>query len=177
MRLWMLLLLALLLVPAATAEVECSRVFVVRFNYDRGVISYRDKVVKCGYSPDRRLQPGSGYTAEVVSIAGDALHSFKFDVPLTLNFDSSDPIVKRLSGGMAVLNETDFALIFPYYDEASSIVIYNPRDYEVLRIPLIEEQFMQKRSSFLSLILGILALLIISFIAYRICRARPSKNL
>ena len=159
-------ILSILIIQIASAEVECSKVFVVKFNYDNGYITYKDKIIKCGYSPDRLIQPLEGYRAELISIDNKPLYSFKFDIPLITNFDISDPIVKSLSGGMVVLNETDFALIFPYYDKVKSIRIYNPRDYEVATIPLIEEQFTQKKSTLWFLILIIL-LLMASYIVYQ----------
>ena len=169
----------LILLPIATAEAECNKVVVANFNYNEGVITYKDRVIKCGYAPDRRLQPSEGYTAEVLSTDNRALYSFKFDVPLKINIDFSDPVVKSLSGGMIILNTTDFALILPYDDEAKSIVVYNPRMYEVLSVPLIEEQFVQKKS-FLGVLLLILLLVILVYILYRHYKSKgrlPAKNL
>jgi len=172
----LLLLMFALLLPIVMAE-ECSRVFVVNFNYDNGIVAYKDKVMKCGYAPDRSIQPVEGYTAEMISIDDEVLYSFKFNIPLRFNFDFSDPIMKSLSGGMLILNETDFALIFPYYDKVKSIIIYNPREYEVVTIPLIEEQFIQRRSFWW--VFWIVLLLVVSYIAYRYYRTRrgPAKNL
>ena len=166
MKIFVFALMLIFLVPFVFGEVECSKVFVVKFNYDGGLVAYRDRVIKCGYAPDRVIQPEEGYRAEMISKDGEVLYSFRFEVPLKVNFDLSDPIVKSLSGGMLILNETDFALIFPYYDEAKSIVIYNPRDYEVLSIPLVEEQFIQKRSSLWFLLLVVL-LLVSGYMIYR----------
>ncbi len=167
-KILLLTIIIFLVIPTIqiSAEIDCSKVFVVKFNYDNGIISYKDKIIKCGYSPDRKLQPLDGYRAEIISIKNKPLYSFKFDIPLTTNFDMSDPLIKSLSGGMVVLNETDFALIFPYYDNAKSIRIYNPREYEVATIPLIEEQFMQKRSTLWFLII-ILLLLIAAYMIYK----------
>ena len=160
----LMILLLILVVPIVSANIECGDVFVVNFHYDNGVISYKDKVIKCGYAPDRRIQPEECYTAEMISIDGESLYSFDFCVPLNVNVDSSES--GELSGGMVVLNETDFALIFPYYDEAKSITILNPRKYQVLEVPLIEEQFIQKRS-FWWVFLLILVVLIGSYIVYK----------
>ncbi len=168
-----LLLLFILTIPLVIADVECSKVFVVKFNYDNGLITYRDRVIKCGYAPDRKIQPEEGYRAEIISINNKPLYSFKFEIPLKLNFDLSDPLLKSLSGGLLILNETDFALIFPYYDKASSIIIYNPRDYEILKIPLIEEKFIQKRPLWWVLIL-VMLLLIASYLTYTHYKKNPS---
>jgi len=163
MKLW--LLLFILFLPVVFSAVECSQVFVVNFNYDNGVVSYKDKVIKCGYAPDRNMQPGGCYKAEMLSMDNDELYSFRFCIPLEINVDLVDPIIKSMSGGMVVLNETDFALIFPYYDDAKSIVVYNSRDYEVLQVPLIEEQFIQKKSFWWIILLIIL--LIVLYLSYR----------
>jgi len=178
MRIRLLLLLFILLMPVVFAEVECSKVFVVKFNYDNGIITYRDRVIKCGYAPDRRIQPVEGYRAEIICIDNEVGDSFKFEIPLELNFDLSDPIVKSLSGGILILNETDFALIFPdCEDGAKSIVIYNPRDYEIVKIPLIEEQFIQKKS-FWWLFILIILILTASYIIYKYYKPkRTTKNL
>lgn len=178
MKISLLFILFILAASIVLAEVECNKVFVVKFNYDNGLITYGDKVIKCGYAPDRKLQPEEGYTAEIISEDNQPLYSFKFEIPLRINFDLSDPIVKSLSGGMLILNETDFALIFPYYDKAKSILIYNPRGYKIVTTPLIEEQFVQQRSLWWVLVL-ITLLLIAGYKIYTHYRKnnRRTKNL
>ncbi|MBU0628691.1 MAG: hypothetical protein KKC75_05845 [Nanoarchaeota archaeon] len=168
-------LILLLIIPAVFAEVECSKVWVVNFAYDNGLITPKEKELKCGYAPDRTIQPDEGYTAEIVSMDDETLYSFNFQIPLKFNFDLSDPLLKGLSGGMLILNETDFALIFPYYDQAKNIVIYNPRKYKVANVPLVEEQFIQKKS-FWWLLFLILALLIIGYIGYRYYKKRKEST-
>lgn len=93
MKIGLLLLLLILALPVAIAEVECSKALVAKFNYDNGIITYKDKVIKCGYAPDRRIQPEEGYIAEVVSIDDKVLYSFKFEIPLKINLDSSNPLL------------------------------------------------------------------------------------
>ena len=171
---WLLLLSSIIAIPIVMAGAECSQVFIVKFNYDNSVITYRDKVVKCGYAPDRNIQPVEGYKAEIISIDNKPLHSFKFNIPLKLNVDLVDPVMKSLSGGMIILSETDFAMIFPYYDDAKSIIIYNPRDYQIAIIPLIEEQFMQKKTFWWVLILAVF-LLVVSSIIYMYYRNRQQS--
>jgi cell division protein FtsL len=160
----LLLLLLILVLPIVIAEVKCSEIFVVNFNYDNGVITPLDKLTKCGFAPDRKLQPADGYKAEVLSVDNKMLHSFKFKIPLDVNFDLSTPIAKTISGGIVILNTTDFALIFPYYDDAKSIIIYDSQDKNVATIPLIEEQFIQKKSVWWVLLLVVLVLIAVYLI-------------
>ncbi|MEA2035966.1 MAG: hypothetical protein U9O94_00550 [Nanoarchaeota archaeon] len=173
MKIWTLLAVFVFLMPFVLAEVECNEVLVANFNYDNGVLSYKEKITKCGYTPDRNLQPEDGYRADLLSIDNEVLHSFKFDIPLKVNVDFSDPLLKTLAGGLIILNETDFALIFPYFDDAKSIVIYNPRGYEVLSAPLIEEQFMEQKS-LLWLLLLLLLLLVVGYSIYRYYKNKQS---
>lgn len=168
---YLLFLILLLAIPMALAEVECSKVFVVNFEYDDGVITPKEKALKCGYAPDRIIQPEDGYIAEIISMDDKPLYSFRFKIPLKANVDMSDPLLNGLSGGMIILSKTDFALIFPYYDQAKNIVIYNPRKYKAANVPLIEEQFMQKRSTWWILLL-ILALIIAAYAVYRYYKKR-----
>ena len=167
MKLRLLLLIFIFLMPVVSAELESSKVFVVNFNYDNGLVTYKDKVIKSGYFPDRKIQPEEGYRAEVISIDNIPLYSFRFNIPLKLNVDVSNPVTKNLSGGIVMLNETDFALIFPYYDEAKSIVVYNPREYQVLTVPLIEEQFFMEEKSFWWVLLLVVVALIAIYAIYK----------
>ncbi len=159
-----------LILPIVSAEVECNKVLIVDFNYNQGIIDYKDKIIKCGYSPDSIIQPEEGYTAQLISIDNELLYSSKFEIPLKLNVDLSNAATKSLSGGIVILNETEFALIFPYCDKARSIVLLNPKKYEILTIPLIEYQLIQKRSFWW--ILGLI-LILFAFI-YRVYRRRKS---
>lgn len=160
----LLFIALLLLVPFVAGEVECSKVLVAKFNYDDGRLTYRDKVVKCGYAPDYILQPEDGLKAELVSTDGKVISSFRFRIPLDYYFDLSDPLLKTMSGGIQRLNQTDFALIFPYKDDARAIVLYNSRNFVLLDVPLVEERFIQKKSSWWLLL--IVLLVIISLIIY-----------
>ncbi|MBI2139687.1 hypothetical protein HYU14_02085 [Candidatus Woesearchaeota archaeon] len=152
-----------------------SSVLIVNFNYDNGLISYKDRIIKCGFSPDYALQPEEGYRAELISVNNEVLYSFTFEIPLKVNVDLGDPVFKTLSGGMIILNRTDFALTFPGFDNAKSAVIYNPRKYKVLEVPLIEEQFIGKKGNWMWL-LALILLLIIAYAAYRHYRNRDGEK-
>jgi hypothetical protein len=165
-----ILILLLLTVPLVFAE--CDKVFVVNFNYDNGAISYKEKIMKCGYAPDRLIQPSDGYIAEMVSFDDKVLYSFRFDIPIKVNIDSSKD--GELSGGIILLNETDFALVFPYYDNVKSIVVYNPRNYEIVRVSLEDELLTQRQS--LYWIFAVVGLLLTA--GYMIFRHfKPAKDL
>ncbi|HZX45615.1 MAG TPA: hypothetical protein VFF28_08090 [Candidatus Nanoarchaeia archaeon] len=161
------LIILLLLAPLALAEVQESRVIIANFNYDDGLVTYKEKTIKFGYAPDYKLEPEDGYKAELLSFDDKELASFRFDIPLKLYFDMSDPLLKTLSGGMVILNETDFALVFPYDERAEKIVISNPRNYTILEVPLVEEKLSISRASYGFYILPFAVLFaIFAFMAY-----------
>src|SRR3989338_10944484 len=94
-----LICIVLFLIPSVVALSECNNIYVVKFNYDNGAITYKDKAIKCGYAPDMKIQPAEGYILRILSIDNSTLHSFRFDIPLKMNVDLSDPLLKNLYGG------------------------------------------------------------------------------
>lgn len=143
-----LLIMLLLAIPLMPAAPQAGKVLIVDLHYDNGFITFKDKIIKCGYSPDYVLQPDEGYLAELRSIEGETLASFTFDIPLTVSVDIGDPLFKTLSGGQFKLNETDFVLMFPHFDNAKEVIVYNAGKEKVLGINLINEQLFRRKSSY-----------------------------
>ena len=162
---WYLLLL-FILIPVVTAQ-ESSSVMLVNLHYDNGIITYNDRVIKCGYAPDYKIQPGEGYTAELISVDNKKLFSFTFEVPLKVTSEISDPTFKTISGGIVKLTTTDFTLSFPHFDDAKEVAIYNPRKFKVLSVPLIEEQFTKKPFNYWWLVILLLLALILIYAIHR----------
>jgi len=143
-----LLIVLLMLISIVSAE----QVAVVNFNYDNGVITVKDRSVKLGYYPDKNYQPDEGYRVEVVDINGDKLYSLRFKIPLEVFTDISEG--DGIDGGLIVLNETDFSVIVPYYEEAQEIIFYNPRNYRVASLDISDEKFAPRDYSIVFYILG-----------------------
>ena len=168
-------LLLILSSITATAVVEdTGSVLVVNLDWNNGLLTYQDRIIKCGYSPDYALAPEDGYRAELVDLDGNPLTSFKFEIPDKEYREISDPVFKTISGGRIVLNETQFALVFPHFDNANKIVIYNPRDFKVLEVPLVEERFIEGRTSWWWLIL---ILIIVGSFAYYQYKKKQKETL
>jgi uncharacterized membrane protein len=171
------LLAALLLMLATIASVEAAAtqgVILVNLHYDNGIITYNDKTIKCGFAPDYRLQPSEGFTAVLKGNNELVLTSFKFRVPNKIITEISDPVFKTISGGVVILNTTDFTLEFPNFDDAVKVEIYNPRSFKVFEVPLKDEQFTQERPNFWWLLLVIL-ILIALYIIYKTLKKEPNK--
>lgn len=134
-----IILIMLLILPIVFA-LESSKVYIIDLSYKDGELIINDKIVKYGYAPDRKLQPLEGYRAEIASLAGDILYTFKFKIPLDEYVDISDNITQEISGGLIKLSENDFALVLPYYDTAKEVVFYDEENNEVVSVDIEEEK-------------------------------------
>ncbi len=122
-----LFVLIFVLLLSVVLAVE-DKVYVVDLHYKDGKITVNDIMVKTGYYPDRKLQPEKGYTLDLVSDK-EVLYSFKFEVPLKIYTDVIED--EEVRGGIIILNESNFALVLPYFEEAKDIRIYDTRNKEV----------------------------------------------
>ncbi len=129
-----ILILAAAIFLIGMASAEASKVYILNLNYDNGKITLKDKIVKYGYSPDRKIQPEEGYRLEVVSLNSEILYFFNFEVPSRIYVDVTNPGTQELSGGIIKLDKTDFALVVPYFEEAKEIKIYDMNNNEILLI-------------------------------------------
>lgn len=132
-----LVLMLVMLIMLAGSVNAFDKIFVVDFNYNQGDIIVNDKLVKYGHYPDRKIQPTEGHIVEIISDTDELLYSFKFEVPLKIWVDSSDE--NKLSGGYIILDNVDFALVMPYFDNAAEIRIYEPDGSSKGKLELIAD--------------------------------------
>ena len=134
----------ILLILISIAAAQTGKVLILNLDYDDGKITFKDKIIKIGYSPDMKIQPEEGYRLDVVSREDTLLYSFKFEVPLDVYVDAASADGKEMSGGLIRLDKADFALAIPYFEDAKEIKIYDERDTQQLGINVEEKA--QKRS-------------------------------
>ena len=106
-------IITLLIVPALSAQ---EKVYIVNLQYAHDGFTIKDVQVKNGYAPDRALQQGQ-FHAELISEQNAVMYGFNFEVPLLLFTDGSQG--GRMHGSVLKLNETDFVLVMPYYENAA----------------------------------------------------------
>lgn len=128
-----LLLLAILLAGGVSAAE--NKIYVVNVEYKRGDMFLKDISVNIGYAPDRKIQPDTGYKAEVISFKGNASYFFKFKVP---NVVASDvfPVEGEPAGSLVYLDEVNFALIIPYFGDGKTISIYDENGTKKLSVDI-----------------------------------------
>jgi hypothetical protein len=146
----------LVLILLFSVEALAQEVMVLDLHYDDGFITMKDKTILLGYYPDRNFQPSIGYRLEVVSFDDTNLYSFRFKLPLDEFLDYN---TDKLQGGVIRVNETDFSLIVPYFDDAKEINFYNERNYKVAEVNLVDERFAPKGVVFLVYVIVILLII------------------
>jgi len=160
--------LILVLVLGVVLAVE-NKVFIVDLNYKDERITVNDIMTKAGYYPDRKLQPERGYTLELVSEDDLVLYSFKFQIPLKIYTDVIDED-GEIKGGVIILNETNFALILPYFDDAKEIRIYDIKNKEVATASVVPA--LGERTT-LKWIFGFIIIIIVLFLFFY--KRKPKK--
>ena len=98
------------IIPSSDSEFSYS----LKIGYSKGELNLVELNFIEGSGPDRLIQPETGYTAKIVTFGGEAIHGFKFDIPLLV-----------YSNGVIELDETEFGLRVPYFENAREITIYD----------------------------------------------------
>ena len=106
-------------------------------HYDRGDITLQEAELRRGYLPGYKLQPSTGYRAELIDNEDQRLFAVTFEPPLLIM--SPPPLPgDRGEEAFLTLQETDFALILPYSRLASRVDIVDPRGITHLSIGVHE---------------------------------------
>ena len=167
------IILLVLLIYAVSVYAETNRVLILNVHYDNGVLKIKDKIIKDGFYPDRKLKPINEYTAEIISIGEERLYSTDFEVPIKVYTDSFEN--GRVRGGIIILNETDFALVLPYFDDAKYINIYDKQGTKLIETNVAPS--LGYRKFFVPIVATAIALIIILLIiALIIHRERKEKE-
>jgi len=116
--------------------VWADQVYLFNFNYDNGVIILKDQIIKEGYYPDRLIPVEEGYNCKLLGLNGRPEYSFDFELPNNIFVDSVENEI--LTGGVIILNETDFSFVAPYLSSVNEIECYNSKGYEILKEDLIK---------------------------------------
>jgi hypothetical protein len=139
-----------------------EQVYLFNFNYNGGVITLKDQIIKEGYYPDRLIPVEEGYNCKLLGLNGRPEYSFDFELPNNVFVDSIENDI--LSGGVIVLNETDFSFLAPYLSSVNELKCYNPGGYEILKEELVKVSLSPSSSKsfiWVYFVLGFIGLLIL----------------
>lgn len=124
------------------AAAEANKVWIVSLHYDSAKttnkITMNEMVLKYGYAPDMKLQPEKGYRLDVLDDKNNAMYSFKFEIPDKIFTDITEE--NKTKGGVIVLNQTDFAVVVPYYPNSIKIAVYDEMNKQVLGFNVNKEE-------------------------------------
>ena len=88
------------------------------------------------------------YSATILDSDGNLLNLSLFDVPNEILYDTIDEETGEINGGgFLELNETEFEIFIPYYENAKEIVIYNESLTELTRKNIQEFSKVQEEKS------------------------------
>jgi len=108
---------------------EPAKIYFLKFNYNKGVVTLKNISIGDGFIPDRNLQSVAGYEMSLLSKSGEALQSFTFDPPKQMFYDYFDN--GQVKGGVTERDNFDFVEIAPYSTDTSSINVLS-QNKEVL---------------------------------------------
>lgn len=114
--------ISLIILLANTALASSGSVYLLDLHYDNGQIILNKIEVINGFSPDNKLQSGS-YKLEVISVDKQSLYSFNFKAP-RIYADRSEKLTGEIDGAVIDLNQADFTLIAPFFNDGKDIKIY-----------------------------------------------------
>jgi hypothetical protein len=142
-----------------------EQVYIFNFDYNDGVIILKDQIIKDGYYPDRLISVDEGYNCKLVGLNGKTDYSFDFELPNKVFVDSVG--YSEITGGVVVLDETEFSFVAPYLSSSSEIVCSNVGDYEILREDLVKVSLSPDSSNnfiWVYFVVGFVGLLVLLYI-------------
>lgn len=128
-----IVLLLFLFIHYSNATPVANKIFSLVLNYNNGSLAAVDISVTDGFAPDRKIQPESGWKAEIISFNDSTLESFKFQIPNMLSL--SPPLEGQgLPPGLITLSNINFTLIMQYYSDAKHLNFYNESNAKILSL-------------------------------------------
>ena len=134
----MIILIVLILFDSVIAA-ETSRVFVLKFNYDKGSLALLDKKTEYGYSPDRKTIE-DGYKIELAS-GNEIIYSAKFEIPIIEILEYSDLETGEVIGEAKKYDSLNFTVVVPYYEDAEIVNVYNLKDFKIIEKKIGRENY------------------------------------
>jgi len=157
-------LIILFLILISSVFAQQGNVYILGLHYEDNDLLITNVLHKPGFFPDRKLQLETGNTLDMISLDDEVLYSFKFGIPNKVYTDVINE--GEIEGGLIILNETDFALVLPYFDNLKEIRISGLNDEE-----LVSHNFqapaLSPNNRFVFSLLIVLALIVAVVLIYR----------
>ena len=105
--------------------------YKLNLNYDYGNISINSTEIEFS---SEQIEPLFGFYSIIVKDSNDEILNITFfDVPNEILYDTADENGTINGGGTLELNQTNFDIFVPYYENAKEMVIYDENLTEMAR--------------------------------------------
>lgn len=128
-----------LAVPSVFAKEQ--KVYDLILNYDKGTVAKQSLTVAIGVFSKETDQPERGYRLELRSFDNRILYSQNFLFDLVANFlappgtfDEEGRQISIPEQEIAIFDEAEKELIFPFFSNGKQIEIYDPENKKILTI-------------------------------------------
>jgi len=111
---------------------EIYKYYEIDLNYNQGKITILDTNIEF-FQEEKENLLGT-YAIAILDNKGNLIESYLFNVPNEILYDEADENGTIVSGGLMVLNETNFTIYAPYYENAVEFIIYDENLTEKLVI-------------------------------------------
>lgn len=125
-------ILIIFLAVNVSAQTENYKYYDLNLSWENGNFSLNSLNIE--FSGNELSSQFGNHSTDVLDYQENVLNTASFEVPNTILYDNVDENGTIVGGGTLELNETDFAVYVPYYENASEIVIYDRNVTEKLRI-------------------------------------------
>jgi len=149
-----------------------STVRVINFHYEningKEIVAVTNSGTVLGYYPDYNFQPDHGYMLKIVDNSNNALFSVKMPPPSEIYVHEYNG--KNITGGLVILNQTDFSMVLPTFQNESKIVILNSNNQNVMDYTIPEQKTQEsgKTSVPFGLIIAFVLILAVFVLASRL---------
>jgi len=156
---------------------EMGKIYLINLHYKAGVVSLVGVSEKAGYPTGLQIQPDKGHSYDVVSLTGQRLYSYRFDIPDKMYYDEFNSTTGNITGGgVKKLDDVFFTLAVPYFPNAKAASVYDQNGVKVLEADLsrFSEQTTPetKPNNFLYVIIASLAMIIIGMVYWEKRKAK-----
>ena len=119
-KIYLLIVLIVLLIILANAAIVENDYVLVELKYENGIFSLINKGLEKGSYPNPAHNSGKEYNINLLSDDKSVLYTLDFDPTLLFTDGTKN---NEIYGGIIVLNETNFVLTIPSYEEGEKVEI------------------------------------------------------
>jgi len=130
----LIFILLIISILGFVSSINFNEYYKLDLNYNQGEFSLNNLNIEFS---DTSIENYFGfYLADVIDSENESLNLSFFDVPNEILYDEVDENGTIVGGGLMILNETNFTIYVPYYENANQIIIYDENLTEKLRIDI-----------------------------------------